>query len=117
MGFALALGNGLIVRKVMKHKKLLAIKSSAKIQMCVDLISQSVLHETKSAKCMFVFNKPRTWTSMISTELLVECGRCANFLLEPSHWIQIAFRIMHDNFKVMDQGHLEMGTLQIQIVR
>jgi hypothetical protein len=59
MGFALPLGNGLIVTKVMKHKKLLAIKSSAKIQMCVDSISQLVLHETKSAKCVFVFNRTK----------------------------------------------------------
>ncbi len=57
MGFALALGNGLIVRKVMKHKKLLPIKSSAKIQMCVELISQLVLDETK--KCVFVFNRTK----------------------------------------------------------
>jgi hypothetical protein len=56
MGFALPLGNGLIVRKVMKYKKLLAIKSNAKIQMCADSVSQLVLHETESAKCVFVFN-------------------------------------------------------------
>jgi len=59
MSFALPLGNGLIIRKVMKHKKLLVIKSSAKIQMCADLVSQPILHETKSAKCVFVFNRTK----------------------------------------------------------
>jgi len=56
MGFALPLDNGSIVRKVMKHKKLLVIKSSAKIQMCANSVSQLVFHEIESVKCVFVFN-------------------------------------------------------------
>ncbi len=54
----------------MKHKKLLAIKSSAKIQMCADSISQPIFHETKSAKCVFVSTKLRTWTSAIFTSFM-----------------------------------------------
>jgi hypothetical protein len=55
VGFALPLGNGLIVRKVMECKTLLAIKLSAKIQMCAKLVSQLVFHKVESAKCAFVY--------------------------------------------------------------
>jgi hypothetical protein len=47
----------------MKYKKLLAIKSSAKIQMCADSVSQPVLHETESVKCVFVFNRTKNLDS------------------------------------------------------
>jgi hypothetical protein len=59
MCFALPLDNGSIIRKVVNHKTLLVIKSSAKIQMCVDSVPQLVLHEIESAKCAFVFNKTK----------------------------------------------------------
>jgi hypothetical protein len=42
---------------------MLAIKSSAKIQMCVDLDLQPILHEIKSVKCVFVFNKTKNLDS------------------------------------------------------
>jgi hypothetical protein len=42
---------------------------------------------------------------------MVEWGRYGDFAPKPSHWIQIALKITHDNFEVMDHGHLEMGTL------
>jgi hypothetical protein len=63
VGFALPLGNGLIVRKVMECKKLLAIKLSAKIQMCVELISQLVFHKIENAKCALIFNKTKNLSS------------------------------------------------------
>jgi hypothetical protein len=44
---------------------------------------------------------------------MVEDGRCDEFVPKPSDWIQATFLITHDNLKVMDHGHLEMGALQI----
>ncbi len=63
MGFALPLGNGLIVRKVMECKKLLAIKLNAKIQMCAELVSQPVFHKVESVKCALVFNRTKNLDS------------------------------------------------------
>ncbi len=63
MGFALPLGNGLMVRKVMEWKKLPAIKLSAKIQMHVELVSQPIFHKAENDKCAFVFNRTKNLNS------------------------------------------------------
>jgi hypothetical protein len=42
---------------------------------------------------------------------MLECGRYGDFAPKPNHWIQIALKITHGNFEVVDHGHFEMGTL------
>ncbi len=44
---------------------------------------------------------------------MAEDGRCGEFVSKLSGWIQTILLIMHDNLKVMDHGHLEVGALQI----
>jgi hypothetical protein len=44
---------------------------------------------------------------------MVEDGKCSEFVLKFSDWIQATFLITHDNLRVMDHGHLEVGALQI----
>jgi hypothetical protein len=44
---------------------------------------------------------------------MVEDGRYVNFAPKPNDWIQVTVLIMHDNLRVMDHGHLEVGALQI----
>ncbi len=47
---------------------------------------------------------------------MVEDGRYADFAPRPNDWIQAIILITHDNLRVMDHGHLEVGALEIQIV-
>jgi hypothetical protein len=47
---------------------------------------------------------------------MVEDGKCGEFVPKPSDWIQAILLIMHDNLRIMDHSHFEVGTLQIQIV-
>ncbi len=75
MSFALPLGNGLIMRKVLERKKPMAIKSNAKIQLHAKLVSQFILHEAESVKCVFIFNSITT----IST----------NFMHFESLWLSV----------------------------
>ncbi len=44
---------------------------------------------------------------------MVEDGRCSEFVPKPSDWIQAILLITHDNFRVMDHSHLEVGALQV----
>jgi hypothetical protein len=70
----------------MEHKKPMAIKSSAKIQLHVKLVSQLILHEVKSVKCVFIFNRNKNLNNdnfcklHVFWELMVECGRCGDFV-------------------------------------
>jgi hypothetical protein len=47
---------------------------------------------------------------------MVEGGRYCDFAPKPNDWIQAIILITHDNLRVMDHGHFEVGTLQIQMV-
>ncbi len=101
----------------------LKIKRLACVQMCAEPVSQRVFHKVESVKCALVFNRTKNLDSgdfcylHVFWELLVECGRCGDFAPKPGHWIEVVLRITHDNLRAMDPGHLEMGALQIQIVR
>jgi hypothetical protein len=47
---------------------------------------------------------------------MVEDGICNEFVPNPTDWIQTTLLITHDNLRVRDHSHLEVGALQIQIV-
>jgi hypothetical protein len=59
MNFSIPLGNGLIIRKTLQSKKMLAKTPSAWVHMCVKTILQLVFHEVDIVKCSFVFDRTK----------------------------------------------------------
>jgi hypothetical protein len=111
VGFALPLGNGLIVSKVMECKKLLVIKLTAKIQMHDEPVSQPVFHKAESAKCALVLTKLRTWTVVIF----------GSFTYFESFWLSVGDTvILHQSqvigFKLFSESCMTTSKLWIVVI-
>ncbi len=115
---SLPLGNCLFIWNGLQRKEMLAMESSAQIQMRVQLILKLSFHEFHSVECLFIFNKCKDLDNSnfgqfdVFHKLVVENQRSKNPMPKLGKRIEIIF-FTQDRFKIMTHGHLEKKALQI----